>query len=112
MLAAADKDIDAACACVAQEERARKDLEDLILNNYVLFEGCQQVKMRGINVHFSQKEGDTAEYSGEATYAGGFEGWVEAELAKVGEEWKLTWIDIRVSQEKLDDYKRRHGSLE
>ncbi len=65
--------------------------------------------MRNINVQFSEK-GDTAEYGGEVQYVGGFEGWVDAELVKLGEEWKLTYIEVDVSQEKLDDYNRRHGS--
>jgi len=110
MLAAAAKDIDTACTLTPEGEAVRKDLEEFILNNYELFEGCQEVKMRSISVHFSEKEGDTAECSGEVKYAGGFEGWVEAELVKVGEEWKLTWINVEISEEKLDDYERRHGS--
>ena len=109
MLAAAAKDIDTACTLIPEGESEREDLEEFILNNYELFEGCQEVKMRSINVQFSEK-GDTAEYGGKVEYIGGFEGWVEAELVKLGEEWKLTSINVEVSPEKLDDYNRRHGS--
>jgi len=55
MLAAAAKDIDAACALTRDGEAARKDLEDLILNNHELFEGYQEVKMQSINVQYSNQ---------------------------------------------------------
>lgn len=110
MEAAAAKDIDTAVNLFPSPatEALRKDIEEFILDNYVLFEGYQDVKMQSINVQFSDK-GDTAEYGGDVTYAGDFKGWVEAELVKVGEDWKLTWINVEVSQEKLEDYQRRHG---
>ena len=110
MDAGAAKDIDSAYACFSSPlgEELRKDIEELILGNYQLFEGYQEVKMQSINVQFSNK-GDIAQYGGEITYASGFQGWVDAELVKVGEEWKLTGINIRISQEKLEDYQRRYG---
>jgi len=54
-------------------------------------------------------KGDIAQYGGEITYTGGLQGWVEAVLVKVGVEWKLTGINIKISQEKLEDYQRKHA---
>jgi len=117
MEAAAAKDVDTACTLLPTpvSEANRKDIEEFILNNYVLFEDYQDIKMQGISVNYNvySAEGDEvdiAEYSGEVKYAGGFGGWVEAELMKQGEEWKLTNIWVDVSPEKLDDYIRRHGN--
>lgn len=107
MQAAAAKDIDTMCTLVPDGEAERKELEEYVLGNYELYEGCQEVKMQSINVLFSEKKGDTAKYGGEVAYAGGFEGWVEAELVKLGEEWKIISIYIDVSQEKVADYERR-----
>lgn len=64
--------------------------------------------MRSINVQ-TGKLHDTAEYGSEVIYAGDFKGWVDAQLVKLGEEWKITGIRVEVSPEKLEDYERRHG---
>lgn len=107
MEAAAAKDIDTAYGTMDPSVH-KKEVEELILDKYYLFEGYQHVKMRSINVQFG-KPHDTAEYAGEIGYTGGLEGWVEAELVKRGDEWKLTYIWVEVSAEKLADYNRRHG---
>ena len=99
------KDIDKACACFASpvDEQLRNDIEGLILDNYQLFEGYQDVKRRIINDQMGEPH-DTAEYDGEVTYSGEYEGRVETSLVKQGEVWKLTGINVEISQEKLDDY--------
>lgn len=94
MEAAAAKDIDTAFALTVPGA-TRKGVEDFILGEHYLFEGYQDVKMRGIEVHWSE-EGNTAEYVGEAQYVGGFKRGLEAWLVKSGEEWKITriWVEM------------------
>lgn len=109
MEAAVAKDVDTACSLYLSplEEAKRKNIEQLILEYYVLLEGYQDVKMQNIEVQTGKLE-STAVYGGEVTYAGGFKGWVYAELVKQGEEWNLTFVQISISPEKMADYEKRH----
>lgn len=109
MEVAAVRDIDTACTLFASpvSETGRKNLEELILGSYELFEDYQGIKTRHIEFQWS-KSGDTIVYSGEVQYLGGFKGWVDAELIKQGEEWKLISIWVEISEEKWLDYKKRH----
>ena len=92
MQAAAAKDVDAAYdLCV--EEMARDDIENLILGQHQFFAGYQDISMKGISI---KSEGGRrfAEYSGEAKYSDGRTMWVEAELLKRGDNWKLVSIYV------------------
>ena len=92
MQAAAAKDVDAAYdLCV--EEVVRDDVENLILGQHQLFAGYQDISMKGINISYSGGR-NSAEYSGEAKYSDGQTMWVEAELLKRGDNWKLTSIYV------------------
>lgn len=100
MRAAVTKDVDTAYGLFcegAKQTVTKKDIEDFVLGEYQLFEGYQDVTMKGIDVHYSG-EGDTAEYNGEAKYADGSTAWIEAELVKEGDEWKLWGIWITPSE--------------
>jgi hypothetical protein len=45
---------------------------------------------------------------GVVAYAGDLKGWVNAELAKLSEQWKITAIKVEISDKKEEEYKRRH----
>ena len=98
MKAAAAKDVDGAYACMCSRAATREDVESFVQNRYDLFQGFQEVKMRGVEVHYSETEGDTAEYQGEAEYSRDFATWVEAELIKEGDKWKIWGITITPSE--------------
>ena len=96
MRAGAAKDVEAAYGlCV--EDIAREDIENLILRQHQYFAGYQDISMKGINVQYSDPY-DYGEYSGEAKYSDGRRMWVEAELVKVGQEWRLLSIWITPSE--------------
>ena len=98
MTSVAAKDVDSAYACICSGAATLEGMESFIQNRYDLFQGFQEVKMRGIDVHYSETEGDTAEYQGEAQYSRDFTTWVEAELIKEGDEWKIWGIMITTSE--------------
>jgi hypothetical protein len=98
MTAAAAKDADSAYDCMCSGAATQEDVESFIQNRYDLFQGFQEVKMRCIEVHYSETEGDTAEYQGEAGYSRDFTTWVEAELVKEDDEWKIWGITITPSE--------------
>ena len=94
--AAAAKDVEAAYGlCV--EEMTKEDIENLILGEHQYFAGYQDISMKGINVEYGDPY-DYAEYSGEAKYSSGPTMWVEAELVKKGDEWRLLSIWITPSE--------------
>ena len=90
------KDIDNACACFSSplREQLRKDIEELILGNYQLFEGYQDVKMRSINVQMGKLD-DTAEYGGEIYSVNKLEilaHWIGLAMLLIG---GMTWFTLR-----------------
>lgn len=92
MQAGAAEDVDTAYdLCV--EEMAREDIENFILKQNQFFAGYQSISMKGISVEYGSGR-SFAEYNGEAEYLEGRTMWVEAELVKRGDDWKLASIHI------------------
>lgn len=76
-------------------------------NNYVLFEGYQDLSVTNLNIgpavntNPDMPQGTVANVSGEISYSGGFVGHFEAILEKVERNWRLHYINVTVPPDKI-----------
>ena len=82
------------------EAEMTPQLENLLANQYYLFEGYQSITVTSIDISAGADQ-STAELEGMVTYDNDFEGVFQAELLEEGDSWKLTNITVNVPEEKV-----------